>query len=107
MLDPANYLVPAQVAKMLGKSRNSVVAEIKSGRMKAMDFRNEGSGRPQYRVLPQWVELWRESRRVIPTVKQEPVKNAPMPPLNGVRARLRRAKEIEQRRKAALAQKRG
>lgn len=88
-------LTPAEVAAMVGKSRNAIMAAIKVEELRAMDLRNTGSPRPRYRVRPEWVAAWLESRRVraVPASTEAPRSYAP--PGNGVFARERAAEMMK------------
>lgn len=63
---------PAQAGKILGKSREPVVALIRVGEIAASDERQPGAKIPRYRIDPVEIGRWQERRAVIPSAT-EPV----------------------------------
>lgn len=60
-------LSPLQVARLLGKSRRSVMELIQAGEIEATDESQPSSRIPRYRIDPSALDRWRASRRVKPT----------------------------------------
>lgn len=100
-------MTPEEVAKLLGKSRESVVGLILAGELEAFDLRNPGAKRPLYRITPEALARWRESRRVVPRAAAVDTVVC-MPQAKGIFARMRarrREAEMERARREARSRK--
>lgn len=91
---------PEQAADQLGVSRDFVMAIINAGELPATDERAPGVKRPRYRIDPDDLVRWRESRTVKMAIPARPMA-VRMPRAVGVIADERRRQAERRRRKAA------
>ncbi|MDC0273662.1 helix-turn-helix domain-containing protein [Planctomycetaceae bacterium] len=63
---------PQEVAKILGVNRAKIASFISSGQLKAVDISLPGATLPRYRILPEYLEEFLESRTT--TASQPPPK---------------------------------
>lgn len=94
---PDKRLSPASVARLLGKSRQSVMELIHAGEIEATDESQPGSRIPRYRIDVSALDRWRANRRVKPETML-PGKKPRTVEVAGVLARRREAR----RRKRAM-----
>jgi Helix-turn-helix domain len=60
------YVTPPVVAKRLGIGTQKVIAYIRSGKLRAYDFRSDGSNRPLFKIREADLRAFEESRVVAP-----------------------------------------
>lgn len=68
---PATYS-PPQVARRQQRKPESVIADIKSGRLGAFNIASPGSKRPRYRITAEALEAFERSLAVVPPPKPAP-----------------------------------
>lgn len=69
----ATRLSPPQIAQRLQVSPETVIAEIRAGRLRAIDLARPGSRRPRYRIAVEDLEAF-ENRRTVVTPAKLPVR---------------------------------
>lgn len=84
------------VAEQLHRRPSYVLKLIEAGELPATDERPPGADKPQYRIDPNDIVLWRESRLVCPTRPEGPTKTVAMVVTGVVRKTLAR-KQIRPR----------
>lgn len=89
-------LTPAQAARVMGKSRDFVMALIKAGELEARDEKSPEAERPRYRISPDAIDAWR--RRRTASVYVAPKRTAQhVPQLTGVLSERRAARRARSR----------
>jgi hypothetical protein len=66
----APYLTPPKYAAQLGVKPQSIVNWIRCGWLKAINVAKPGCVRPRYRISPEAIREFEESRKVLPPVKR-------------------------------------
>lgn len=64
--DPARYLTPPEIANRFGCKPETVIAWIRSGELAAINLARRGSLRPRYRVSPEALATFEQTRSVVP-----------------------------------------
>ena len=64
--DPARYLTPSEIANRFGCKPETVIAWIRSGELAAIDLARRGSLRPRYRISPEALATFEQTRSVVP-----------------------------------------
>lgn len=98
-----DYLTPKEAAKVLGHSRNYVMAIINAGELMARDESAPGAKLPRYRITRESLREWQAYRLVVKPSSSAARLKA-LPRLEGVVQKRIEARHKKRQRQAALAQ---
>lgn len=60
------WMTPPQIARILAVDVHSLLADIRAGRLVAIDVRRPGASRPRYRISPEALEAYTRLLTVCP-----------------------------------------
>lgn len=79
MVTQGRYLSPPKIGKLLGVTPAKVLQWIRNGELKAIDISQKGCIKKRYKVKPEWLDDFEQSRLAVPsgpnpthTIKRKP-----------------------------------